>query len=68
MAAALADALRGLERVIVESRAHWNDSARQAFDQRHGDLILSEGKRTNQETQKLAQEIASAVQILDGIR
>lgn len=64
-AAAYADALRALERALDASRAQWDDSARHAFDRRHGDRIISAGKRARTEHQDLARELDAAARMLD---
>jgi hypothetical protein len=62
---AFGEALRGLERTLSESRGQWDDRARQAFDRRYGNMIVSEGRRAGAELQQLAQQLAAAVRLLN---
>jgi hypothetical protein len=64
-AAAYADALYALERALDASRTQWDDSARQAFDRRYGDQIISAGKRARTELHDLARELDAAARMLD---
>lgn len=64
-AAAYADALRALEHALNASRAHWDDSARQAFDRRHGDVIIAAGRQACTELQVLARDLTAAARMLD---
>lgn len=65
---AFAEALRALQRAFEESRTTWDDAARQSFDRRYADRIVTEGNRSLTEIQQLAQELDSAFRILDGLR
>ena len=64
-AAAYADALRGLEHALDASRAHWDDSARQVFDHRHGDVIIAAGRQACTDLQGLARDLNAAARTLD---
>jgi predicted amino acid-binding ACT domain protein len=65
-AAALADAVRALERTLDDTRAQWNDVGRRAFDQRHALVILGDAKQTVAELQQLSGELTAAVRLLAG--
>ncbi len=67
-AAALGDALRALDRTLSDSRAQWDDAARNAFDRRFAESIRSEGSKTATELQRLAQELAAAARALETLR
>lgn len=56
-----ADAVRSLERALAASRPQWNDSTRQAFDQRHAEMIVASGRKVAGELVSLAQELAGAL-------
>lgn len=60
-AAAAAESVRSLDRVLATARAEWNDSTRQAFDQRHVDAIVTSGRTTAAELQELADELSAAL-------
>jgi len=45
----------------VDSRSHWYDSTRRAFDQRHGDVILDTGQKVARELEELAGELGMAL-------
>jgi hypothetical protein len=64
-AATFADALRSLERALEASRTQWDDSARQAFDRRHGERIIAAGKQAGREIQDLTRELNAAARMLD---
>lgn len=61
----VSESLRALERAVDDSRAHWNDAARNAFDRRYGEPILMDGKRTHAELKRLANELTAAIRDLD---
>ena len=67
--AVLSEALRPLATHIREDPdCSWGRfSARQAFDHRYGDRIVSDGKQAVNEMQRLAQELASAAKMLDSL-
>jgi hypothetical protein len=62
---ALADTTRSLERTLAETRAQWDDTARQAFDRRHADPILADARKATRTLSLLAQELSSAMRLLD---
>jgi hypothetical protein len=62
--AAFADAVRVLERTLVDTRGQWDDTARHAFDQRHAVVILGDAKQTLAELQHLAAELTGAIRLL----
>jgi imidazolonepropionase-like amidohydrolase len=64
-ATAFSDSVRALERVLDDSRSHWDDSARQAFDQRFAMAIQADGQKIATELQHLAQEMAAAARTLE---
>lgn len=64
-AAAYSRALRALRRSLEETRAQWDDAARRAFDQRHGNSIVTAGAKTEAQLKTLAAELASAIRELD---
>lgn len=66
-AAAYCEALRALQRVLEESRSQWNDTARQAFDRRHVDRIVKDGKRTESDLIRLAADLTAAVRASDSV-
>lgn len=39
------DITRTLERALMESRSHWNDSTRMRFDQRYAEPLVAHGRR-----------------------
>jgi len=51
---------RALERALASSRSQWNDATRQAFDQRHADVVVTSSKRVANELASLAEEMATA--------
>lgn len=55
------EAVQALERALAQSRSHWNDATRQAFDQRHAEAIVTSGRRVASEMDSLAQELAAAL-------
>jgi len=61
LARAAQDSVRTLERALVDSRSHWYDSTRRAFDQRHGDVILDTGQKVARELEELAGELGMAL-------
>lgn len=66
--AAFAEALQALQRVLEESRSTWDDAARQSFDRRYADRIVTEGNRSLGEIQRLAEELDLAFRTLEGLR
>jgi len=64
-AATMTEALRALERVLADSRAQWNDSARHTFDRRFANSIETCGAKTERQLHHLAQELANTVRTLD---
>lgn len=67
-AAALAEAVRALERILADTRAQWNDPARRTFDQRHAVQILGDAKQTLAELQQVAAQLTAAVRLLASSR
>ncbi len=59
-----ADAARALERSLAETRPHWDDTARLAFDRQHADPLLADARRTAAELNQLAQELNAATRLL----
>lgn len=59
------DSIRTLERMLSSSRAEWNDSTRQVFDQRHGEAIIASGRDAARALQALARELDFAVALLN---
>jgi len=60
-ATAARDAVRSLERVLAEARSQWNDATRLGFDQRHGQSIVSTGRKAAEELELVARELAAAL-------
>ena len=67
-AAAFNEAVRGLERSLGESRGAWDDGARQNFDRRFADRIVSDAKKSAAELDAISQEIDTAIRILASLR
>jgi len=67
-AAALSEAVRGLERSLSESRYAWDDGARQDFDRRFADRIVADAKRSAAELEAISQEVDTANRILASLR
>ena len=65
-AAEAQECARTLERALASARSQWGDATRQAFDERHGDQIVSAGRKVADELNNLAQELASALASLHG--
>ena len=63
--AALADAVRALERTLAEARAGWDDSARRAFDSRHALPILGDAGQSLTELRQLAADLTAVTRLLD---
>jgi len=63
-AAALSEAVRGLERALSESRDAWDDGARQDFDRRFADRIVADAKKSAAELEAISQEVDAALRIL----
>ncbi len=64
-AAGYAEAERDLERSLVETRPHWDDTARLAFDRQHADPLLADARRTATELNQLSQELNAAIRLLN---
>lgn len=64
-AAGATDLMRTFERSLAEARAHWNDSTRQAFDQRHVEPALIAGRTVANDLAALEWELAGALRELD---
>lgn len=60
-AATAAEASRALERALAAARAQWNDTTRQAFDQRHIEPILTSSRKVASELADLASQLDSAL-------
>ena len=66
-ASTYADALRALERTLDDSRATWDDSARQTFDGRYVDRLVTDAKKTSSELKRLAQGLTAAARVLEDL-
>lgn len=66
-ATAFSDSVSALERVLEDSRSHWNDSARHAFDVRFARAIQADGQKMAAELRHLAQEMAAAARTLESL-
>jgi hypothetical protein len=64
-AAGYAEAERDLERSLAETRPHWDDTARLAFDRQHADPLLADARRTATELNQLSQELNAAIRLLN---
>lgn len=63
-ATAASDAGRTLERALADARTQWNDSARQAFDQKYADPITGSARSISAELSGLSRELADALREL----
>lgn len=63
-ASGAAEALRALERALAETSSQWNDSTRQAFDQRYTEPLLASSRKAASELADLARELSSALREL----
>lgn len=63
-AQAAQEAVRTLERALADSRSHWDDATRAAFDQRHVDSVVGTGRKSADELAQLARELATALALL----
>jgi len=64
LAQAAQESVRTLERTLADSRSHWYDSTRQAFDHRHVDVLLDTGHKLARELEELARELGMALAAL----
>ena len=64
-AAGYADAECDLERSLAETRSHWDDTARLAFDRQHADPLLADARHTAAELNQLSQELNAAIRLLN---
>lgn len=55
------ESVRALERALASSCSQWNDATRQAFDQRHTEVIVASGRTVADELTSLAREFAAAL-------
>lgn len=55
------EAVLALERALASSRSQWDDATRQAFDQRHAEVVVASGRKVADELASLAQDLASAL-------
>lgn len=60
-ATAAQESVRALERALESSRSQWGDATRQAFDQRHADVLLASGRKVASELAASASELASVL-------
>lgn len=67
-AAAFNEAVRRLDRSLGEVRGAWDDGARQTFDRRFGDRIVSDARRSAAELEAISQEVDTAMRILANLR
>jgi hypothetical protein len=58
------ESIRSLERALASSRSQWSDAARQSFDQRHVEVIVSSGRKVAVELSSLAQQLSAALSSL----
>jgi hypothetical protein len=63
-ATAYAEAVRTLERALADTRAQWDDTARDAFDRQHTVPLLADAKKAQAELIQLAQELSAAARLL----
>jgi hypothetical protein len=68
VSAAFGEAVQALQRCLEESRGAWDDGARQTFDRRFAERIVTEGKRSLVEMQKLTEDVDFAVRLLESLR
>jgi hypothetical protein len=64
-AEAAAEAVRAFERTLNSTRSQWNDNTRRSFDQRNSEVILVKGRNIALELASIAQELDSALRLLD---
>ncbi len=55
------ESMRALERALASSRSQWDDATRQAFDQRHAEVVVASGRKVANELASLAEELATVL-------